>query len=233
MDKLSLYEILSFVIPGFILLQIIELYNEKVFDNAPLLESDSKISESIMLFGISLFAGILIHIATFRLLKTQKLKWYKKLLFKTPQEICQKNNFIKPVIPFLNSEYASLRKHQVVAGKENELDENLFDFAYLYLEINDKITPSKNFQSLYFWFRNLFTICLLLFPVSIFIYIYSHIRQFFSEQINYAFWIIVANITIALIIIPASNWLREKLIEKVLWSYYVERVHEKQKKTLT
>ncbi len=198
MDKLSLYEILSFVIPGLVLLKIIELYNEKVFDGLPLIESDSKISESIMLFGISLFIGIFIHIATFRLLKTQKLKWYKKLLFKSPQNICDKNDFIKPVIPFLNSEYNNLRKHEMPAGKENELETNLFDFAYLYLEVNDKITPAKNFQSLYFLFRNLFTICLLLLPVSIFFYIYSLIQDFFSTRINYALGIMLANIAIAL-----------------------------------
>lgn len=230
MDKLSLYEILSFVIPGFILLKIIELYNEKVFHGNPFLQLDSKLSESIVLFGISLFIGIFIHIATFRLLKTQRLKWYKKLLFKTPQVICEKNDFIKPIIPFLNTEYNNLRKHEISIKKENELEANLFDFAYIYLEVNDKITPAKNFQSLYFLFRNLFTLCLLLFPASIFIYLYSLIKDFLSFQINYALGLMLANIAIALIIIPAANWLREKLIEKVLWSYYVERVHDKEKK---
>ena len=74
-----------------------------------------------MLFAFALFVGILIHIVTFRILKTQKMKWFKKLLFKSPQQICNNNDFIKPIIPFLNSAlnlpyFRALEKPRLTGG---------------------------------------------------------------------------------------------------------------------
>lgn len=229
MEKLSLYEILSYVIPGFILIAITEIYNESVFGNPSLYDHDGKFEDSIMLFILSLFVGIIIHIITFRILKTSKLKWYKKLIFKTVQELSTNNEYIQKTIPFLNEEYIKLRKHQEEPVGENQAENNLFDFAYIYLEINDKIGPAKSFQSLYFWFRNMFTITLLLVPISILIYLVSVFRDFNSDEQKMALIIVVSNIIIGLLIVPTANWLREKLVEKIMWSYYVERINENEK----
>jgi hypothetical protein len=229
MDKLSLYEILSFVIPGFILVFITNLYTDCVFNLSNFLDTTNDISESLLLFVVSLFFGIVIHIITFRFLKTSRLKWYKKLIFKSVQAISADNAFIQRVIPFLNDEYKKVRKHHEEPVNETEAEANLFDFAYLYLEVNDKITPAKNFQSMYFWFRNMFTMSIILVPISILLYGITFYMDLSHGQKNYALWIIIINIILGIVIIPTANWLREKLIEKVLWSYYVERVHENEK----
>ncbi len=225
MDKLSLYEILSFVIPGFILVNIIEFYNVMIFKNDAFFNDKSKLEESILIFCLSLFLGILIHILTFRFLKTSRLKWYKKLIFKTPQKISSENDFIKKVIPFLNQDYTNTRKHDENLPKPNEVADNLFDYAYLYLEVNDKITPAKNFQSMYFWFRNMFTIGLFLVPISLIIFIVALLKDTLNDSIIKSFYLFSVTAIITLVLIPTANWLREKLIEKVFWSYYVERVH--------
>lgn len=229
MDKLSLYEILSFVIPGYISINIIAYYNNEVYCSSSFYDSGGKIEDSIFLFCLSLFLGIIIHVVTFRFLKTSKLKWYKKLIFKSVQEISADNDFIQKVIPFLNSDYVVTRKHNENPVESNQAENNLFDFAYLYLEVNDKITPAKNFQSMYFWFRNMFTICIVMLPISIGIYISTFCLDMSKEQKTNAFLAIIVTIVTGFIIIPIANWLREKLIEKVLWSYYVERVHKEDK----
>lgn len=225
MDKLSLYEILSFVIPGFILINVFEFYNSVIFKNGDLLSKGSNLEESILLFCLSLFLGVIVHIVTFRFLKTSRLKWYKKLIFKSPQEITSDNDFIKKVIPFLNEDYLKTQQHNEKVPESNEVANYLFDFAYLYLEVNDKITPAKNFQSMYFWFRNMFTIGLFLIPFSFIICIVTFFNKMENDLIMKSFFMFLITLTITLILIPTANWLREKLMEKVFWSYYVERVH--------
>ena len=141
------------------------------------------------------------------------------------QKISMQNKFIKKTIPFLNEEYKTLRKHNDEAVKKDEAEENLFDFAYYYLEVNNKIAPSKNFQSLYFWFRNMFVISLFLIPVSIAIMAITLCNCYTYEQRENAIWILIINLIMLFIIIPTARWLREKYIDKILWSYYVERIH--------
>jgi hypothetical protein len=236
MEKLSLYEILSYVIPGFILIAIVEIYNQYVFENLPLYNHQGKFEDSIILFISSLFLGIIIHIITFRMLKKSKNKCiqkfkksYQTLIYKSPQALSASNKEIQKIIPFLNREYIRLRKHQEEAVGENQAENNLFDFAYIYLEIHDKIAPAKSFQSLYFWFRNMFTISLLLVPFSILIYILTVINGFYMHQQKTAILFFFLNVVFGLIVIPIANWLREKLVHKIMWSYYVARIHENEK----
>jgi hypothetical protein len=233
MDKLSLYEMLSFVLPGFIVFKIIEFYNFHIFKNETFFDDENKIEDSVLLFCVSLFLGIVIHILTFRLLKTSRLKWFKKLIFKTVHDLSIDNGLIQKTIPFLNKEYIRLREHQEEKVNENQIENNLFDFAYIYLEVNDKIAASKSFQSLYFMFRNVFTILLLLLPISTIILISTWLNDYNELQIKSQIILIAITIIIALIIIPTANWLREKLVEKVLWSYFVERIHENEKNNKT
>lgn len=223
MDKLSLYEILSFFIPGFILIKIIEVYYHAVFHFNKLFFTECNFSESIMFLTLSLFVGIIIHVLSFRILNSPLLKWYNKLIYKPVPEIIKKSKFIEKPIDFLNSEYKRIRKHDEV--KNDNYEKHLFDFAYYYLEINNKISPAKSFQSLYFWFRNMFTINLFLFPISIIIYIIAQVKYDSRSQIT-SLEIIILSIILGVLIVPIANWLRKKLVERVLWSYYIERVHE-------
>lgn len=228
MDKLSLYEILSFLVPGFIATQLINYYYVDVFSQPNLLSNDTfNLESSFLLFILALFLGILTQILTFRFLNW---KWIKKLVFKSPQQISVENDFVQRAIPFLNAEYKLLRKHGEKEPKPNEADAYLFDFAYLYLEVNDKVTPAKNFQSLYFAFRNVFSLCL----ITLFVTALTLLISFFVDLGCYTIFKLKSLFFITLIITPliiiGARWLREKLVEKVFWSYYVDRVHEKEKK---
>ena len=230
MEKFSLYEILSFLLPGFVLIGIVQLYQKYVFGCEHLLfSSDSKFSESIVLLCLSLFVGIVIHVSTFLLMKQKYFKWFKNAIMQSVQEISANNKFIQCTIPFLNEEYRKLRKHDELPVNENEAENNLFDFAYYYLEVNGKISAAKNFQSLYFWFRNMFTISCFLLPVSMVITAIALYKGYTCNKTDSAILIMTINLITLFIIIPTARWLRTKYVDKVFWSYYVERLHQNEK----
>lgn len=223
MDKFSLYEFLSFVVPGFIALQIVEFFNSSIFEQAPLLSFESNIQESFVLFCLSLFAGIFVHIITFKMIK---YRWYEQIIYKSTQDITLKSTFIQRVIPFLNDDYKKTRRHEEKDPKGNESAPNLFDFAYYYLETNDKITPAKNFQSLYFWLRNMFTLFLMTIPVIFLLWLGSFFIESIEDKTTLLFCFLISITAITIIVVPMANWLREKLVSKIFWGYYVERVHQ-------
>lgn len=146
------------------------------------------------------------------------------------QEVSVKNTMLQRTIPFLNNEYRRLRKHDEKPAIENHAEDQLFDFAYYYLEVNDKISAAKNYQSLYYWFRNMFTISVVLVPVSLVILAITFFCEYSPKQQGYAISIAAINILLFLILIPTARFLREKMINKILWSYYVERIHQNETK---
>lgn len=223
MDKLSLYEILSFVVPGFILTAIINCYSIYVFEGEQIIATND-IGDSLLLLCLSLLLGIIIHFITVNVFKW---KWYTNLISQPIQSI-QYDSFTKQALPFLNKEYEKIKQHQSEKDYPDDIPaENLFDFAYYYLEANDKIIPAKNFQSIYFWFRNLFTICIILFPISLIIVIYVYCKNDSLNSVGYAITISLVTIISGCIIIPIARWLRVKMADRVFGSYYVERVHQK------
>ena len=225
MEKFSFYETLSFLIPGFILLSIISMYLQFVFGVSDLINLESKFEENILLICLSLFAGIGLNALTSWLFKCKYFKWIKDMIMPSVQKISENNSFIQKTIPFLNAEYIKLRKHDEKSVKETEAENNLFDFAYFYLEVNDKISAAKNFQSLYFWFRNMFTLSTFLIPASIIIWLIAIIGDYNSKQELFARWTAALNVILFFLLIPIARWLREKTVEKIMWSYYVERIH--------
>ncbi len=231
MNKLSLYEILSFMVPGYILISIVELYNQLVFSGNPLFNIKSDVEKSMLYLALSLFVGLAIHIFTFELIKLSEKKkkifgWYNRIVYQTVQSLSKNNEFLIKIIPFLNKEYRKISKHDEDAVKESKAEYYLFDIAYFYLETNDKITASKNYQSLYFWFRNMFTISLFLIPFSLIVWLISFSDNFTCEERCYALTILIINTILIFIIAIITRWLRKKFVTKVLYSYYSIRIHE-------
>ncbi|OFX18019.1 MAG: hypothetical protein A2033_10200 [Bacteroidetes bacterium GWA2_31_9] len=187
--------------------------------------------ENVILLCLSLFAGIIIHVFANRLLKIKKFKWFENIVYISVKKISITNEAIQPIIPFLNKEYCRLKQHEIEQSNEYEACEKLFDFAYYYLEANDKISAAKNFQSLYFWFRNMFTISVFLIPGSLIILSLTFFGTYIKGQIDTAICISVINLVLFFILIPNTRWLRELMVKKVLWSYYVERIHQNENKS--
>lgn len=225
MEKLSIYELLSYILPGFLVVLIFDLYHHTIFGENYLLESES-IGESLVIFFISLFLGIMIHVLTFKIFMPKK--WYQSLMYRDVSLIVESHDELKKIVPFLNQEYKILREHEELPAEEGQIEKNLFDFAYYYLETNDKIGPSKSFQSIYFCFRNVFTIGLFLLPISLFIAIFTLFYCFPQDVICISWTISGVNLLILVLIVPTASWLRVKMVERILRSYYSERIHGKQ-----
>lgn len=225
MDKLSLYELLSFVVPGFLLIKLIEFYYINVFEGNSFINSDN-ISENLFLLCISLVLGIIIHV--FTNLVILKIKFLSNIIF-IPISNIRLSDYSKKVIPFLNKDYKLTKGHKATIHKKDKPSSYLFDFAYYYLEVNGKIAQAKNFQSLYFMFRNFFTINIINILISTLFIIYFIYKNDNSNQLKYTIFLLGGLIVTLPIIIYVARWLRVKMVERVFESYYAERIHNHSK----
>ncbi|WP_392447910.1 CRISPR-associated protein Csx27 [Capnocytophaga canis] len=218
MDRLSIYELLSFVVPGVIMIELINFSAEYVFGKAPLITAGN-LSDGLLFFAIALFIGCLIHIITFRLIKR---KWYKKLAYKPINEI-ENNAYIKQIFTNLKEEYSKI--HNI-----NSIDEvsklNVFESGYYYLEAQGKISQAKNFQSIYFLFRNIVTLSLFVLPVSVIFLLIS----FFMKDCTLSgkiITIIIGTLVIGGLSSVIAQWFRVKMTDRIFGLYYAELTHHK------
>lgn len=211
MDKFSLYDFMSYFLPGilcvFICLQL----------TASGLEIFSPVNEilgGLILSIAAIVMGLVMHRITFFFIS--KLPWYKKLLQKPIDKIIkQQEDDIKPVFEKLNASYNT---ENLSAGK-------LFDEAYHYLEYNDKITAAKGFQSMYFFLRNLITLGIIWIPVSV-------VSLLFLYNIELRMKILVlliGSVACLPVLLWAAVFYRVKMVERVLYSYYIFKKEEGEK----
>lgn len=222
MDKISVYEFFSFVVPGGLVLFLLNWCSINILKTGVIF-SLSDLSNSLVSLVFALLIGTLLHTLTYSVLLKSKI--YCRIIYKSVQEISL-DDYTMRILPFLNQEYEKIKKHKVDDGGNDFVPASyLFDFAYYYLEVNSKNAQAKNFQSLYFLFRNIFTlglvgICIL--TVAIVYSFFSRVdTSVFFDAILYLFLFII----ISLLTIPVANWLRKKMIITVFGCYYADRSH--------
>lgn len=243
MDKLSIYELLSFIIPGYIAAKIIEYYLTFYEIKLPF-PMEGNLDDNLLLLVVSIILGVFIHVLTFKIISLDGLEWMKDLIYKKEKDYIKdsKNGELAMIIPAVAALYEKEKNHQDaiseiravlevkdkdgnVEKKDIELDyyDWTFDFAYYYLEVNDKITQAKNFQSFYFLFRNLFVMSMVHFAILILLAFMSFIKPAFSILNIDTLYTVLLLAAITWLIAVVTNWLRGKMIDRVLWSYYVDR----------
>lgn len=232
MDKLSIYELLSFIIPGYVATRIVEYYLK--FYNVTLpFPMEGKMDENLHLLVIAIILGVAIHVLTFKVISHPKLKWMKSWIYKPEDEYIKnsKEGELPMIMTAVKSHYESDKQHndekseiKLSADKSIEYYGWTFDFAYYYLEVNDKITQAKNFQSFYFLFRNLFVMSMVHFVMLFFLCIASFftIARYSMLNISTAL-IVLLLLLLTWLIVVVTNWLRGKMIYRVFWSYYMDR----------
>jgi len=88
------------------------------------------------------------------------------------------------------------------------------------LEANKQINVPKNFQSFYFFFRNFFTLGLLVLTLTIVVYIIDLLYQpFHLETVKYIY-LIVVSVFVIIVSIIAANWNRKMMVKRMFWTYY-------------
>ena len=217
MDRLSIYELLSFVIPGTVAVELMNFSAEYVSGKAPLITAGN-LSDGLLFFAIALFIGCLIHIITFRLIKR---KWYKKLAC-TPMDKIKNYDYVERIFPKLKEEFC--KKHSV--ENEDISRGEIFDTAYHYLEAQGKISQAKNFQSIYFLFRNIVTLSLFVLPVSVIFFLASLFMENCLLSLK-IIGIIIGTLVIGGLSSIIAQWFRVKMTDRIFGLYYAELTHNK------
>jgi hypothetical protein len=199
MEKFSLYEFMSFFLPGVIALSFAYCLTDiNIIVNIP----KQEVIISAVFLASSLLAGLIIHRVTFLFIE---FKWYASLIYRTVHKIVKENKEIEHTYQLTKA---------CLAKEISEGD--LFDEAYYFLEYYEKIAVTKVFQSMYFFIRNLFTLTLMSVPV-LFILIITHFDS------SYEKYLIILGIEALVIplVLWTGNWYRMKMIEKLFNHYYI------------
>ena len=232
MDKLSIYELLSFIIPGFLAAKIIEYYLN-FYDLTLPFPIDGKLDDNLLLLVVAIIFGVAIHVLTFKIIGIESFKWLKAWIYKPEIEYIKDSKFgeLPMIMPAVKKYYEQDKNHKDELSKikvsetaEIEYYAWTFDFAYYYLEVNDKITQAKNFQSFYFLFRNLFVMSMVHFALIIIMGIASFFVDADYNILNMSsVRMVILLMLLTWLIVVVTGWLRGKMIDRILWSYYVDR----------
>jgi len=94
-----------------------------------------------------------------------------------------------------------------------------FDYAYYFLEANDKITAAKGFQSFYFLMRNLFTLSVL---AIIGLCLLQAVHFISKGHVSSNIFFVIAVLILSLpLIISAARFCRLKMTERIFWTFYL------------
>jgi hypothetical protein len=101
------------------------------------------------------------------------------------------------------------------------------------LETQDKIEQAKNYQSLYFLFRNIFVICLLGTFISLLIFFWVLIWRHGTHATCDSILLTAGFVTFGIITIPIANFSREKMVNRVFGSFYIECIYQLNKEKIS
>jgi len=203
MEKISLYDLLSILLPGALLTLAIEVIINDFGLKIDSLETNNYFKLTLFLSS-SIYIGSLINISTKKLLKI-----YKKIGLFTPLKTIYKSSTeLELIKPFLKKKMNSL----AFDSKKEKL-EQLWSVVYYELEATGKISSPKAFQSFYFFFRNFFTLGIILFLPLLFQLMF----HCFSPKYIFLCSINVLGLFLS---ISAAKWNRVKMVERIFWTYY-------------
>ncbi|NII28513.1 hypothetical protein HB364_25745 [Pseudoflavitalea sp. X16] len=198
MDKLSLYEFLSFFLPG---ITVIYIMYQVMPAGYGFLKPSTDLLDGLMISIIALATGLLVHSISFLWLK---YKWYKWLVYPSVNCIVAKDK------ETIKINYRKLKENE---EHKNDTAEEIFDKAYWYLEYHGKIDTAKMFQSMYFFLRNMVTLCLLMIPVL-------SLSLIFFYSFNTILFIVILFLSL-FAISTIANFYRRKMVGRIFGNYVI------------
>lgn len=209
MEKISLYDLLTLLLPGALLTFFIELIASNYNFNLDELGLNQYFNLAFFLSS-SIFLGSLINVLT-----NKWLKYYRKIGLYTDIGIIYKNNKnLKRIKPFFQEKLKTIIG--IEEFKKNSRSENfdiIWDEIYYELEAKDQINSPKTFQSFYFFFRNFFTLGIILFLPTLILCIYTKFQSLYVL-------LFLINLSAILISWKAGDWNRRKMVDRMFWTYY-------------
>lgn len=220
MEKLSLYDFLSVLLPGALLTLFIEVLASDLGLEIKGLKINQYFRLTLFLTS-AIFLGSLINIST-----RFFFKFYRKInLFTSIIDIYTKSKSLKYIRYYFDDILIDTQIPQLNTDNSNANIENLWNEIYYELEATDKIKVPKSFQSFYFFFRNFFTLGMILFPVLTFLFIYNRCA------INKYTLLFIINIIGLLISLYVGKWYRGRMVERMFWTYYSLHKNDKTNQT--
>lgn len=199
MNKLSIYEFMSYFLPGVLACFILQQF---IPENGYILKSSSAFSSGLVFSIVAIVIGLCLHNFTHYLLFSLKVKWLSKYLREPVAKIAKKNQYIQESYSY------ALENHNTEQLKGSDL----FHKAYFFLEYHGKITSAKGFQSMYIFLKNLVILSLILLPLLV-----------ICVAINFCTTIAIFFILLCLLSIApltlSSRFYRKKMIEFVFNTY--------------
>lgn len=203
MDKFSLYEFMSFFLPGVLAVYLgLQIAPPELLLFTPINEWIDGLISTIAVITL----GLMIHRCTFWM---HKFELYKSKTFPPIEAMISKDKDVLKIVEKL---------HALHPNDTFNTDE-LFDQAYYTLEYQDKITTAKMFQSMYFFMRNMITLALLYLPIfaGLMIYKYNNILL-----LLFIFTLIFISTATGV-----ARFYRKKMIDRIFNTYYIYKLETK------
>ncbi len=212
MEKISLYDLLSVLLPGAILTLAIKMLIFDLNINLAINNFDIDKHFSLTIFlTTSIFLGSLVNALTW---KAQKFI-HKDFLFGSISSVYKKIGYttFQNIKPFFNELHIKLvGKEKSDTYTEKEKISHVWSEIYYELEAKQQIGVPKNFQSFYFFFRNFFTTGLILIIFHLVYFIFTGDYKYLGFLGIDVFAVISS--------VLAGKWYRKKMIERLFWTYY-------------
>lgn len=230
MNNFSLYELLSYLVPGYVFVALLRFFFDICAIDIPMELSD-RFEDSLPTLALSILVGICIHVFTFTWMgwKTKWKVWNRFIdqVFRKPEKQINSSEELKAIMPEMLQLYKASRGGDPIGGHAAISQDpvgQLFSHCYYYLEVKGKDQQVKSFQSFYFLLRNILTIelmvCFLLIAVAI--------KNIFGF-VETGFLVPLVGAGVLLIVIPltivTTKFMRKKMIHRVFWSYYIDHIH--------
>lgn len=220
MEKLSVYELLSFILPGVVVVELARWGIGAYLGTTINLQVSNLLANGLLYLVIVLLVGCTVHVFTFKILLT--CGWFKTIAYKNIQELTL-SGLPKEVIPTLNNRYYERGE------KSKDYDErvpapDLFDHAYFFLEVEGSLEQAKSFQSIYFLFRNLLAIATIVLPFAV-ILIIGNLCSGDSMALESSLTLLCVGLFVSVMLVYVTRWFRIKFVERVFGTYYAYIKH--------
>ena len=207
MEKISLYDLLSILLPGAIFTLFIEFMFFQFNWHIDNYEVNEYFKLTIFLSS-SIFFGSIINIITRALLD----KYYSKTWLYEPIPDIYKKLYSDENLPIVK--FLTKKLNEIEDNNFNNKIESLWDEIYFELESNNKIKVAKDFQSFYFFFRNFFTLgLLLLFVLIVLTIVWYNTKHVFAYLLGF-------DVIMMILSIISAKWNRKQMVKRLFWTYY-------------
>lgn len=237
MDKFSLYDLLGLLLPGVILVWLVNLLN-MLYCALPfsLIPNNWKVGVGI-LFCLALIAGAMLYVLNFWL--ANKIKWYNRVfgMYKPVADLYLEMGWAHQMMNgTLNYKARKWYNREIFFDKDafnglstsdqekvKALQDEYYDRMYYELDYNEKMEHARTFQSFYFFFRQLVSACLIVLLLGLVLQLTSLTfgnSYLCQPQVGNLFLIVIGLLAALFLSVALARWYRKRMVMKMYWAYF-------------